>query len=284
MANFLHDFVAGPLGQSEDARHKFQIALEQNRDPSEQNYLRLCISSIDSEAQRRRQDDAIATVALLKEQADQELSASRTLKATEHLAAASAADPQDMQLALKVAVLQAWFDQPADLKATFQRTAEHASATRNPDDADIVAETGLLRPSTDQVDLQSAVYFARRAVQLGSGHDALPRYQLALGMAQYRTAQYSAADETLTVAALGAKDDPRLPITSSLYRAMTMARLGKDADARALLQDAKAKMRPLPDDEQNPMSGAAPEDLELWLAYKEAKALLTIEPKSGELK
>jgi hypothetical protein len=50
---------------------------------------------------------------------------------------------------------------------------------------------------------------------------------------------------------------------------------GNSAEARKRFAEAEAKMKPLPADEKNPMASGADHDiLVLWLAYKEAKALL----------
>ena len=63
--------------------------------------------------------------------------------------------------------------------------------------------------------------------------------------------------------------------TAAFYRAMSLFRQGKNDEARKLATEAAAKMKPLPADEQNPMAGGADhDDLILWLAYKEAKALI----------
>ena len=54
-----------------------------------------------------------------------------------------------------------------------------------------------------------------------------------------------------------------------------MFRQGKEDEARKLAAEAAAKMKPLPKDEKNPLAGnATPDDLILWLAYKEARALI----------
>ena len=53
-----------------------------------------------------------------------------------------------------------------------------------------------------------------------------------------------------------------------------MFRQGKENEARKLATEAAARMKPLPKDEKNPLAGGAtPDDLILWLTYKEAKAL-----------
>ncbi len=56
---------------------------------------------------------------------------------------------------------------------------------------------------------------------------------------------------------------------------MMLFRQGRKDEARRLATEAAAKMTPLPKDERNPLSGAANhDDLILWLAYKEAMAMI----------
>jgi hypothetical protein len=56
---------------------------------------------------------------------------------------------------------------------------------------------------------------------------------------------------------------------------MILFRQEKSEEARQLAVAAAAKMKPLPRDENNPLAGnVTPDDLFLWLAYKEAKALI----------
>jgi hypothetical protein len=64
--------------------------------------------------------------------------------------------------------------------------------------------------------------------------------------------------------------------TSAFYRAMGLFRQGKSDLARKLATEAAAKMKPLPVDEQKPLLGGADaaDDLIMWLAYKEAKAMI----------
>lgn len=56
---------------------------------------------------------------------------------------------------------------------------------------------------------------------------------------------------------------------------MSLFRQGKADEARALAAAAAAAMKPWPADPQNPLAGGAEHDhLILWLAYKEANALI----------
>jgi hypothetical protein len=58
-------------------------------------------------------------------------------------------------------------------------------------------------------------------------------------------------------------------------QAMAHCRKGKQAEARELFSATSAEMEPRPLNEKDPVAGNADNaDLILWLAYKEAKALL----------
>ena len=140
--------------------------------------------------------------------------------------------------------------------------------------ADRVAKMCSL-PSSDDKRHEAALALARRAVELGKGHAFLVYFQMSLGMAEYRSGHFAEADAALTAAMDGGTSLPRVAGTSAFYRAMSLFRQGKNDEARKLAAAAAATMKPLPADEQNPLANnASPDDLILWLAYKEAKALI----------
>jgi eukaryotic-like serine/threonine-protein kinase len=98
---------------------------------------------------------------------------------------------------------------------------------------------------------------------------------LALGMAEYRSSNFAVADRALLAAGEAAPNNPNATGIAAFYRAMSLFRQGKRDDARKLAFAAAAKMKPLPLDDNNPPSGEAYwDDLILWLAYKETKALI----------
>ena len=106
---------------------------------------------------------------------------------------------------------------------------------------------------------------------------------LALGMAEYRSGNDAAAQEALLAAANADPSNPPVTGIAAFYRAMSLFRQGKHDEARKLALAAAAKMKPLPKDEQNPLANnATPDDLILWLAYKEAKAMLKFEATQKE--
>ena len=81
--------------------------------------------------------------------------------------------------------------------------------------------------------------------------------------------------EALLAAMKAGPNNRRVMDTSSFYRAMNLFRQGKPDEAQSVAAEAAAKMKPLPKDENNPLAGNATHDhLILWLACKEAKALI----------
>jgi serine/threonine protein kinase len=180
-------------------------------------------------------------------------------------------DPKDLNAELLV--VQAWFDRDADYAASCRRLLKFAEGTMVPTTAERAAKACLLRPTTDRSVLESAHALARRSVELGAEHQFFGWFQLALGMAEFRLGNYRAADKALSAA------ERMAPINSGFFRAMSLYRQGKAIEARRLFDTTAARMRSLPDDEQNPLaSGASGDDMIVWLAYREAAAMLGIEP------
>jgi hypothetical protein len=203
------------------------------------------------------------------------VSAGRTREATPHLAQASAADPADTALSMKVAALQAWFGQEKERAATLQRIRAFAKDTNDAGTAERAAKACSILPSTDKAELAAALALARKGVELDNGSEARNWRLLALGMAEYRSGNDAAALLALLAATQFGPNKPAVMSTSAFYRAMSLFRQGKNDEGRKLAISAAAKMKPLPKDQQNPLAnGASWDDLILWLAYKEAKATI----------
>jgi tetratricopeptide (TPR) repeat protein len=188
---------------------------------------------------------------------------------------------------VKVAALQAWFGQKQEHAETCGRALELARGTSDPLTAYYVSSMCCLRPTQDTAQLEAALALARKAVELGKNHVSLPYFQTTLGMAEYRSGHFAEADAALLAATKAGPNNPQVTGISGFYRAMSLFRQGKlgDADeARKLAIMTAAKMKPLPKDEANPLvDNASPNDLILWLAYKEALTLLKIELSPIEL-
>jgi len=189
--------------------------------------------------------------------------------------------------AMKDAALMVWFGEDEEHTSFSNRLLEQAAGTEIASVADRVAKIACLRPIAAATMQAEALTLARRGVELETADEKLrPWYHLALGMAEYRSGHFADAMTTLT-------DVPRAIVvdtfepklvegTAGFYRAMILFHEGKADEARALFTATEAKMTPLPADEQNPLTdGAGADDLILWLAYKEAKALLA-EPEDSK--
>jgi serine/threonine-protein kinase len=206
-------------------------------------------------------------------------SVGRTREAVPLLATASAANPKDTLLSLKVAALQAWFGQEKELDATRQRALVLAKDTNDATTAERAAKVCSLLPSPDKAEIEAARALGRTAVKVGKGTESWDWYLMALGMAEYRGGNYAAAEESLLAAEKAGPTNRYVTGTSPFYRAMSLFRQGHEDEARKLAMAAAAKMKPLPRDENNPLAGDADhDDLILWLAYKEAKVVIKFEP------
>jgi hypothetical protein len=201
-------------------------------------------------------------------------SSGRTREAVGYLAKASAANPKDTNLSLKVAALQAWFGQDQELAATRQRILAFAKGTDDEGTAERAARACSILPSADKAELEAALALARTGAKLD--HSEWRHWRvLALGMAEYRSGHFAEADAALIAAARAAPKNPHVVVTAAFYRALSLFQQGKKDEARKLATEAAAKMKPLPKDEKNPLAGnASADDLILWLAYKEAKAMI----------
>jgi serine/threonine protein kinase len=184
-------------------------------------------------------------------------------------AESSAHLPKDTLLALQIAALQAWFGKDADHAATSRRMLGLAAGTDDAVTAQRAAKAYCLRPSSDPQLLESAVTLARRAVSLDKFN---PWNPMVLGMAEYRHGSFQAADQALSPVE---KEGRLVRGPALLFHAMSLFRQGQEAEAGQLFDEAVAQMKPLPADENQPLAnGAIHDDVIVWLAYKEAKALL----------
>jgi WD40 repeat protein/tetratricopeptide (TPR) repeat protein len=202
-------------------------------------------------------------------------SAGRVREAVQQLTTLSSANPQDTKLFMRVAVLQAWLGQDGELADTRSRGLALAKNTTDPFTAERVAMGCCVVPLTDKSQREAMLTLAKKAVELGKASPSFPYFQMALGMAEYRSGNYAAADEALEAATRTGPNHPGVTGTSAFYRAMSQFRQGSKDEARKHAVSAAVKMKPLPKD-NNPLAGGVitEADLILWLAYKEAKAMI----------
>jgi eukaryotic-like serine/threonine-protein kinase len=200
--------------------------------------------------------------------------AGRTRESVAYLAKASTVDPNHTELALQVAALQAWFGQDKELATTLERIRTFAKDARAATTCDRAVKACSVMPSASQAQVDAALALARKGVQLDKDGMYRNYMLLALGMAEYRSGHYAAADEALVAAAKADPNNRQVTGIAGFYRAMSLFRQGND-EARQLALAAVARMKALPKDEENPLANNANhDDLILWLAYKEAKAMI----------
>jgi eukaryotic-like serine/threonine-protein kinase len=183
--------------------------------------------------------------------------------------------PANTLLSLQLAAWQAWSGQDKELTATLQEIRAAAKDTKEATTAERAAKACSIMPSISKADLEAVLALARKGVELDAGGKLREWTHLALGMAEYRSGHYAAALEALETAAKASPDIPQLTGIAAFYRAMSLFRQDKEAEARQLALAAAATMKPLPKEERNPLANQADhDDVILWLAYKEAKAMI----------
>jgi serine/threonine protein kinase/tetratricopeptide (TPR) repeat protein len=212
--------------------------------------------------------------------ADSYCSAGRVVEATALLGNACGLNPSNTLESLTLATWQRWFGQDADYEATRLRLLQEAEGTDQAGTADRAAKAYCLRPSTDAAALAKSLALAQRAVELRKG----PWDQLALGLAEYRNLQFAAAERTLADAEQSAGGILAISGTARLFRAMSLFQENRPEEARKLFNQAEMEMPPLPKDEHQPLVDGSLADRDMliwWLAYKEARSLLT-EPAAAK--
>lgn len=182
--------------------------------------------------------------------------------------------------ALGDAAMQVWKDDAAGYEADTRKMLAWAADTQDTEVAACVAKIACLRSIQDPEIQQTALALARKTLELRKeDRNPSPWHQLTLGMAEYRSGHFAEAEATLNAVPSPArrKKQHLKPIkdTANFYRAMCLFQLGRTDEARALHTATEAEMNPFPADEQNLLENRTHfDDLILWLACREAKALL----------
>ncbi|MCB1126557.1 MAG: tetratricopeptide repeat protein, partial [Verrucomicrobiae bacterium] len=175
--------------------------------------------------------------------------------------------------AIRLAALQAWFGKETEYLATSRLTLQWAAEDQGIWPADCAAKIISLRPSAEPQRRQMALTLARRNVALGQTNPLLSWSDVCLGMAEYRNGNYPEADRMFRAAVLAGS--PNVVLTSKFYGAMSLFQQGQRDEARRLLTETEASMKPLPSNLQWPLADANHDELIIWLACQEARALLT---------
>jgi eukaryotic-like serine/threonine-protein kinase len=217
------------------------------------------------------------TIGAMRDLANSYGSAGRDREAISILEQAREMDPKDPASALALATWQIWFARDTGYEATCQSVVQQAEKTGQKQTTDGVVKTLCLRPSTNAALLAKALTLAQRAAEAGSTSAWLSHYQFDLGLAEYRNGQFAESERNLTVAEQGLAEMPELLGTARLFHAMSLNMQRKPEEARKVFKEAEKQMIALPEDERKPhVDGVLVDEnvLMLWLAYKEAKALI----------
>ncbi len=172
---------------------------------------------------------------------------------------------------LATAAKSAWLHDENKHAETCRTAIGFAEGLNDPVILERAVKACSLSPTEDSEQRSKALALARKVVELGKGHGLLPYFRLTLGMAEYRSGHDREADAALASATSSAKGNPRIVDIAAFYHAMSLSRQGKREEARKIVADTAARMKPLPQDEKSPQFH---DDLILWLAYKEAKAMM----------
>ncbi len=224
-----------------------------------------------------RGPDQMDTILAMNDLANSYFAFGRSQEALALMALAADGNPKDSLTGLVLASWQTWFGQDAAYEATRQRVLQQAEGTDQALTAERAARVYCLGPSTDPAILAQALNLAQRSVALGQKEPALPWYQLALGLAEYRNSQFADSERDLTIAEQHLSGDNDVQGSARLFRSMSLYRQNRTEEARKLFRLAETQMPPLPKDERKPRvdgKSASHDALIRWLAYKEAKALI----------
>ncbi|HZR19643.1 MAG TPA: tetratricopeptide repeat protein [Verrucomicrobiae bacterium] len=231
---------------------------------------------------RTRSPQSPAWVGAMSDLAVAYAKASQTNEAARLLDEASMSKHLGAFNAIKIALLQAWYGMDAQFEVTRQRMLKSCADSDDVTEASYTAKLACVRPILEPDFQQSALTLGRRAVALLQNDSWVYLHQLGLGMAEYRSGHFPEAEQAFIAADTGATEHPEGPCpggvkaAARLYRAMTLFRQGRTAEATKIYDEISAEMKLHPDDEENPLAnGASYEDVIAWLAWRETKAMLS---------
>ncbi|RBP36069.1 non-specific serine/threonine protein kinase/serine/threonine-protein kinase [Roseimicrobium gellanilyticum] len=184
--------------------------------------------------------------------------------------------------AMKLRAMIAWSASGSDRAKFHQRLLQWVADTKSGYNAERAARLICLYPIDDLSMREEILAQARNAVnprENNKGH--WPRYQMTLGMAEYRSGNYPAAEAALTAAVETASDvlngqGSSVAMGASYYRVMCLFQQDRQPEAHELFTTTEAKMKPLPPEGKISLLDVDIhyDDIVLWLAYKEARAML----------
>ncbi len=172
------------------------------------------------------------------------------------------------------ATVLAWTALPEDFLRFRTDVLEKAKGTQDARTANFAAKVACICVIDDKGVQTDVLKLAQLAFEKGQGDDQGSRSfrSMLLGIAQYRCGEFAKARVTLETVDL---EWPPVALATDYFEVLCMVREGGNANltkARALFGETEKKMPAVPSDDE--AAKQAPERLLMWLAYKEAKAVL----------
>jgi WD40 repeat protein/tetratricopeptide (TPR) repeat protein len=202
-------------------------------------------------------------------------------------------EPRNTRLFLYLAVANAWLGRDAEyLRLSESLLDVVASDSAPPAAKERAACAWCVQPNADPDQIARALSYARRATEAEQAPSARTWLLRAVGMAEYRSANYAAAEEAFLGAAESLDDSTRdarlrsrVSASIQLFRAMIRHRRGEVDEAQKLFALAE-KEAPAPPRERRELLGGGygEQDIIHALAYEEAKSLLNARSSGGEIK
>jgi len=167
----------------------------------------------------------------------------------------------------------AWLGEDDKLRELRKRQLQLSTDLKDPINLERISKAVSLSPCERELQTAS-LDAARRAVELGSTHQYFPFFELALALAEYRTGDFKEAESALiTTTEIAGNGGSILP-TAAFYRVMCLCHRKDYEQAQTLFDATKLTIKAVPLTRKTVPPGTPHDDLVLWLAHDEAKALL----------
>jgi tRNA A-37 threonylcarbamoyl transferase component Bud32/aromatic ring-cleaving dioxygenase len=204
-----------------------------------------------------------------------------TDRAIAQLEAAAAMKSDDLTIALKLAKLYLWFDRQSDYDKLRAAAMRRIAAGDDTIDAEAAVTLVCLDRINEPSDAEAVLAFAiKRLSPTDPQGDPRPGRELSLGLAALRAGEPQDAARWLTKAVQtgeGSDDEAFVTVaqTADLYRVLIDNGKGQTDEAQHRFDTVQTKMKPLPEDADQPLAELADYDALLaWLASREASAAL----------
>ena len=187
----------------------------------------------------------------------------------------------DSAMPIRVAAVYASQGRAEELRSTCRKAVQLAWAVPDPARRDRAAKACCFSPLTDRSLQQAALELASSALALsppGNPYGFHQWFIMTRGIAEYRNGNWETALPDFQTAANMDRFFRIIRITC-LYKVMCLVKLGRVTEAQQLMDDAQHWLSTLPPPgEPLNAEGMDHDDIAIWMAYREATALLAEAP------